>query len=382
MRKFLCVYFGAMLAIAILPSGLRAQETASITGTVMDPRGDAISDATVKLTDTRTGAVYESKTGTYGAYLFARVAPGPQYTLNVTKDNFKTFTISNLYLAVATTRTQDVTLEIGSVSQSVVVKAEGSISLNTTDTSIGNNFDMRAVESLPSEFRDSPAQLLRLEPGVVSAQSPDGSADPSGSRDGSVAGARADQNNITVDGIDAQEFVTGAAFTQIASVPIDAIQEFNTLVADPTPQNGRASGAQTIITTKGGTNAWHGAAQEYNRTVATEANTFFNNKDGVARPGLIRNQFGGNLGGPVKKDKLFFFFNYEGRRDVSQTSVEQVVPLNFVRNGGLAYINSNPGCEPTSRMQSSPQCITVLTSQQVAAFDPCAAPNPPGPCTV
>jgi hypothetical protein len=376
----------ALMAVAMLLGclavGARAQDVASITGTVVDKTDSPIAGANVKLTDTRTGAVYESQTGSFGAYLFAKVPPGPGYTLTISKDSFKTVTISGVYLAVAATRTQDVTMEIGTMTQTVEVQSEGSVSLDIRDNTIGNNFDMRAVESLPSEFRDSPAQLLRLEPGVVSAQSPDGSADPSGSRDGSVAGARADQNNITVDGIDAQEFVTGAAFSQIASVPIDAIQEFNTLVADPTPQNGRASGAQTIITTRSGTNDWHGTAQGYNRTAATEANTFFNNKDGVARPGLIRNQFGGNLGGPVRKDKLFFFFNYEGRRDVSQTSVEQIVPLDFVRNGGLGYINSNPGCGATSRIQSSPQCITVLPSAQVAAFDPCSQPNPPGPCTV
>jgi hypothetical protein len=381
-RRSYLRYVALVVILAGLSVGVRAQDVASITGTVTDKSGSAISDADVKLTDTRTGAVYESKTGSYGAYLFARVAPGPGYLLTVSKENFKTFSVSSLYLAVATTRTQDVVLELGSVSQKVEVSAEGSVSLNTTDTAIGNNFDMRAIESLPAEFRDNPAELLRLEPGVVSAQSPDGSADPSSSRDGSIAGARADQNNITVDGIDAEDFGTGAAFTQIASIPIDAIQEFNTLVADPTPENGRGSGAQTIITTKGGTNDWHGSAHEYNRTAATEANTFFNNKESIARPGLIRNQYGADLGGRIKKDKLFFFFDYEGRKDVSQASEERIVPLDFVRNGGLGYINSNPGCGPTSRIQSSPQCITVLTSPQVAAFDPCSHPNPPGPCTV
>ena len=114
-------------------------------------------------------------------------------------------------------------LEIGSINETVEVKSEGSVTLNTTDSTIGNNFDMRAVGTLPIEFRDDPSALLRLQPGVVSAQSEQtgaGSAtDPSGSRDGSVAGARADQNNITVDGIDATDFTIGQAFRTQGAIP-------------------------------------------------------------------------------------------------------------------------------------------------------------------
>jgi len=354
-----------------------AQDVASITGTVTDKTGGVIQGASVKLVDSRNGNTYESKTNSTGSYTVAQVEPGPGYTLTVSKDSFKTAVISSLYLAVASTRTQDVVLEVGGVNQSVEVKAEGSVSLNTTDTTIGNNFDLRAVSDLPAEFRDNVSNLLRLEPGVVNAVG----ADPSGSRDGSVAGARADQNNITVDGIDAQDFTTGAAFTQIAAIPIDAIQEFTTQVGNPTAAFGRASGAQTVETTKSGTNEWHGNAHEYNRTAATEANTFFNNKAGVDRPGLIRNQFGGNLGGPVKKDKLFFFFDYEGRRDAEQESLLQVVPLDSFRNGQLGYINDSPGCTAQSRVQSSPNCISFLNPTQIAAFDPCSQAGAPGPCT-
>jgi hypothetical protein len=143
-----------LMAVAILLSclGVRAaaQDVASIIGTVTDKTGGPIGDADVTLTDTRTGSVYQSKTGSFGAYQFTRVAPGPGYSLNVSKENFKTFSISNLYLAVATTRTQDVVLELGSITQKVEVTSEGSISLNTTDITIGNNFDMRAVANLPN----------------------------------------------------------------------------------------------------------------------------------------------------------------------------------------------------------------------------------------
>lgn len=371
-------FVAVLFLIFAFASPVLAQDVAGITGTVTDKTGSAVSDASVKLTDTRTGAVYETKTGSFGAYTFTKVAPGPGYSLTIAKDSFKTITVSNLYLAVATVRTQDVVLELGVVSQTVEVKAEGSVSLNTTDTSIGSNIDIRQVESLPQQFRDNPSNLLRLEPGVVNGG--DGNTDTSGSRDGSVAGARTDQNNIIVDGIDAQDFAIGQAFAQSAPIPVDAIQEFRTEVGNPTAEYGRASGAQTIIITKGGTNQWHGEASEFHRNTVAEANSFFNNLAGVPRPNLIRNQFGADLGGPAIKDKLFFFFDYEGRRDASQSGVLQAVPLDHVRAGGIAYINNNAGCTPSSRLTSadvSTNCVTILNSAQLTALDPCSAAGNP-----
>jgi hypothetical protein len=369
-------------SLTIVVLSARAQDVASLTGIVTDKDGGTVSDAVVRLFDTRTGANYATKTGDDGTYRFLQLSPGPGYTLTLSKDGFQTVNISNLYLPVATTTTRNVELVVGAVSETIEVKSEGSVSLNTTDSAIGNNFDLRAVANLPSEFRDDPAALLRLQPGVVSAQG-GVNADPSGSRDGSVAGARADQNNITVDRIDATDFAIGQAFSTQAAVPLDSVQEFSTQVGNPTAAYGRGSGAQTLITTKSGTNVWHGAAFEYNRTAATEANTFFNNKNSVPRTNLVRNQFGANLGGAVKKDKLFFFFDYEGRRDAKQANVLQIVPLGHVKNGGIAYVNAlnsttNQPCSPLSRLGSSDTstaCVTVLTAAQVAALDPCSAPG-------
>jgi hypothetical protein len=339
---------------------------------VTDKTGAVVSDANLRLADTRTGTNYKAKTASDGSYKFPKLAPGSGYVLTVTKDGFETVTVSNLYLPVATTTTQNLQLEIGSVAQTVEVKSEGSVTLNTTDSSIGNTFDNRTISSLPNEFRGNPANLLRLEPGVVSADTTNGLDDAGFSRNGAVAGARADQDNITVDGIDSSDFGVGKAFSQVAATPVDAIQEFRTEVANPLSDLGRGSGAQTIITTKSGTNQWHGNAREYHRNTVTEANDFFNNANGVARPTLIRNQFGGGVGGPIKKDKLFFFFDYDARRDASQIPVLNIVPLDHVRKGGIAYINSNPGCTASSTLQSAPNCITILTSAQVAALDPCS----------
>jgi hypothetical protein len=371
-KKFWGVIALLCFAATVLSAPTRAQDVASMTGIVTDKSGGVVSDANLKLIDTRTGTNYRAKTASDGSYKFPKLPPGPGYVLTVTRDGFQTVTISNLYLPVATTTTQNLELEIGSVSQTVEVKSEGSVTLNTTDSSIGNTFDSRTISSLPNEFRGNPANLLRLEPGVVSADQTNGLDDAGFSRNGSVAGARADQDNITVDGIDSSDFGVGKAFSQVAATPVDSIQEFRTEVANPLSDLGRGSGAQTIITTKSGTNQWHGNAREYHRNTVTEANDFFNNSNGVPRPTLIRNQFGGGVGGPVKKDKLFFFFDYDARRDASQIPVLNIVPLDHVRKGEIAYINSNPGCTAAATLQSAPNCITILTPIQVAALDPCS----------
>jgi hypothetical protein len=373
----------ALILFLVIPSLAYAQEVAGLVGTVTDPSGGAVAQASVKLTNSKTGSSTETQTNDTGYYRFVRLPPGPGYELTITKDSFNSVTVSNLYLPVATISTQDIALEIGLVTQKVEVKSEGSVSLDTTDSTIGNNFDIRAVASLPNEFRGNAANLLRLQPAVVSADTSNGVDDAGLSRNGAVAGARADQDNITVDGIDASDFSFGQSFQQVAPTPVDAIQEFRTEVANPLAEVGRGSGAQTIITTKSGTNDWHGNAREYHRNTVTEANDFFSNSIGVPRPKLIRNQFGGNIGGPVKKDKLFFFFDYDGRRDASDTQVIATVPLDQVRAGGISYINNNPGCTAQSTLRSTPNCITTLTPAQVAALDPCSNPaTAQGPCTV
>ena len=156
----------------------------------------------------------------------------------------------------------------------------------------------------------------------------------------------------------------------MGNLPIDAVQEFRTVSADPAASQGRSSGAQIELVTKSGTDVWHGSLREFHRNTITAANSFFNNKSGGKKPTLIRNQFGGNVGGPAIKNKLFFFFDYEGRRDASQVTLSRTVPLAHVYNGSLAYINNGAGCTPSSKINTTPSCITILTPAQVKALDP------------
>ncbi|MGA7906640.1 MAG: carboxypeptidase-like regulatory domain-containing protein [Candidatus Sulfotelmatobacter sp.] len=347
------------------PTRLTAQEVASLTGVVTDTSGAVVSGASVKLVDTKTNTKYETTTNSVGGYTFLKLLPGPGYTLSISKEGFASETIANIYVGVDATHTQNAQLKVGRTTETVEVNGSGSqVTLDTTDTAVSSSLDMGMVHELPLGLRDNPLGLLNYAPGVTVATG--GNDDTLGSRGGAVTGARGDQSNYTLDGLDTNDFGTGEAGAMTANAPIDSVQEMRTETANPLSAEGRGSGAQVQIITKSGTNKWHGSAYEYNRTAATTANDFFNNNQTpiIPRPALTRNQFGASLGGPVKKDKLFFFFNYEGRRDARQDQVANIVPLDSFRAGNVAYINNgndnsgNP-CLFSSRVNTVPECIST-----------------------
>jgi hypothetical protein len=373
----------SLLLLLLLPLAVSAQvtsSTSSVTGVVTDPNGAVIAGATVTLTDTRTSKEVTTTTDDQGVYRFAQVQPGQGYTINVTAGGFQTLTLTDVALRVGNVETHNVQLTAGVVSEAVTVTAANEATLNTTDASIGNAIETRRMIDLPVQFRGSPAALLGLQPGVVGNNVGTNATN----RVGSVTGARADQGNITVDGIDANDVTTGQAFITTGNAPLDAIQEFRTVSVNPGAAEGRSSGGQIEIVTKSGTNEFHGSLREFNRTAATAANTFFNNRAGIRRPQLTRNQFGGSVGGPVYfprfgeggprlfegRDKLFFFFDFEGRRDAQGVTNLRIVPLPHFRQGGVAFLNNAAGCPTNARFTTRPECITVLTPAQVAALDP------------
>ncbi len=366
MKKLLFAFMLASLTLCLSAAVASAQSNAGVTGTVKDSNGAVIAGADVKLTDTKTGAEQTTKSNDQGVYTFLRVAPGQGYTLTFTNPGFQTLVINEVALGVGNVETHNAQMAIGEVSGTVVVTASNEVTLNTTDASIGNVIGERRLKELPIQIRNSPAALIGLQPGVVG-----NNVGATGSnRIGSVTGARADQGNITVDGIDANDQATGQFAATVGNAPIDAIQEFRAVSTNPGASDGRSSGGQVELVTKSGSNEFHGVLREYNRTAATAANTFFNNRAGVARPQLTRNQFGGSIGGPIMKDALFFFFDYEGRRDAQGISYLRVVPLNHWRNGGLGFLNNTAGCATNARLNTTPNCITILTPAQVAALDP------------
>lgn len=230
--------------------------------------------------------------------------------------------------------TVNVTLEIGAAAQTVEVSAQA-VTLNTTDASIGNAFGENQVKELPLEGRNVP-DLLTLQPGVVYTGN---RADmPSmDTRSGSVNGARSDQSNVTLDGVGVND-EGGHAFTSVLPVTLDSVQEFRVTTSNYNADQGGTSGAQVALVTKSGTNDFHGSAYEYHRNTYTSANDYFvksaeiqncalaNPLDCNQPPKLIRNIFGGSLGGPIMKDRLYFFANYEGTRRAEEVSETNQVP--------------------------------------------------------
>ena len=358
-QRAFCVLATVIMGLACVAS---AQQTSGVSGVVTDTSGGVVSGVTVNLDNPKLGIHTSTSTNDIGYYQFVRLNPADGFELSFTKDGFRKHVLNNISLGVSTMETRNVSLEVGSVTQSIEVQATGEATLNTTDATVGNVIDTRFVGELPIQFRLDAAQLMQLQAGV--------------NDQGAITGARTDQGNITLDGLDINDQATGQAFTSTIPVSIDALQEVRTVTAGETADYGRSSGGMVNLVTRGGTNDWHGNVREYNRNTDFAANDWFNNRDGVDRPALIRNQFGGSLGGPIKKDKLFFFFDYEGLRRSSSQQIERSVPTASFLAGNLAYINStiDPAtgqtCSASSRINRNPSCISFLSPSDIAALDP------------
>jgi len=358
------------------------QTASGVTGTVTDANGASLPGVKVTLLDTKTSREQTTTTNDNGSYSFTNVQPGADYRLSFEVSGFQTYVINQVDLGTASTATHNAELTAGQVSETVqVVSTSGDATLNVTDASIGNIIGTRQLRELPIQIRGTPAALIGLQPGAIGNNVFAGG----GNRTGSVTGSRADQGNVTVDGIDVNDQAGNFAFATVANAPIDSLQEFRAVTSGPNASSGRSSGGQTELTTKSGTNDYHGSLREYYRTEKTAANSFFSNRNNVQRPRLRRHQYGGSIGGPLPmfnfgegdggvfnsgKDKLFFFFDAELRRDRSENATSRTVPLAHFREGRIGYINNNPGCLATSRLDTTPQCISFQSVAQSAAFDP------------
>ena len=337
----------SILAFALLLSThLKAQDVASITGVVTDPTGAVVPGAKVTLQNTSTGATYTTVSNGSGSYTLTEVKPGPGYKIEFRAEGFAPAVVTGLYLNVDATRIQNARLSVGSAQQTVEVSAAAdTVTLDTTDATVGNNFQVQFLQDLPVQQRDSPAALFYMQPGVT--------------LDGAVTGARVDQTNVTVDGLDVNDSATGNFGAIVATAPVDSVQEFRGVTAGPLSSAGEGGGGQFELVTRSGTNQFHGALVEYHRDTDLEANTWFNNNETprVPRPPLIRNQFGGNVGGPIKKEKAFFFFDWNSHRDTRSNNEERVVPMASFRNGTVSY-NNDEGS------------VSTLTTQQMTSLDP------------
>jgi hypothetical protein len=336
-------------------ANLRAQTTsATINGQVTDVQGKIVPNAAVQAVNIDTDVVYPGETNNSGIYVVAGVPPG-RYRLVVRKDGFKEINKTDIVLHVQDTLEQNFALEVGSVSESVTVSGE-SVNMDTADGTVSTVVDRQFVENMPLNGR-SFQSLIDLTPGVVLTPT---NYDEQGQF--SINGQRPSANYFTVDGTSANVGVTaGSGLTQSAGgalpglsvsggtnslVSIDAMQEFKVLTSSYAPEFGRTPGAQIAIVTRSGTNQFHGTMFDYFRNDALDANNWFADQQGLPKAAERQNDFGGVLGGPIIKDRTFFFFSYEGLRlDQPQTAITEV-PSSATREAAPAalqpYLNAFP----------------------------------------
>ncbi|PYV31745.1 MAG: hypothetical protein DMG22_15690, partial [Acidobacteria bacterium] len=266
--------------------------------------------------------------------------------------------------------------------------------LNTSDASVGQAISSNQVQQLPLFGRDV-AGLYALEPGVVYLGNTENMQDPGylsyDTRSGAVNGAHSDQSNIMVDGVDANDQMNGYAFTSVVRLNPDAMEEFRVTTTNYNADEGRSSGAQISIVTKSGTNNWHGSLYEYNRTSVTSANDWFLKRAQLDsgeknKPlGLVWNNFGGSLGGPIKRDRAFFFVNGDFERFNRKESAVRTIPTPSLKAGNISYL-----CAQLSDGSFPSQCTTVngidhvmvLTPAQIQTMDPLGTSGGPNPAVL
>jgi hypothetical protein len=362
----------AVLVLSIL--GWGQSSTTSLRGTVFDPQHAIVVGVDVTLSNSSTGFSRSTKTDIHGVYQFLQIPPGT-YSLTVSQAGFATIKQEGLQLLVNVPATSDVTLRVKG-EMAVVEVAANTVQVNSDDATLGNAFGTQQIESLPFEGRD-PTQILSLQPGVTFVgTNVDQDQD---SRGGSVSGARSDQTNIMLDGIDDNDQVKGYAFRSALRSTLDSLQEFRVTTSSANADQGRSSGAQVALVTKGGTNNFHGSVYEYNRSNVGEANDWFNKQSQLQSglpnvPGqLIRNTFGATFGGPIVKNRIFFFLAYEGQRTRENAQGTRVVPSDNLRQGIMSYDRTgDPACPAGG--------IETLTPQDLATMDPlCTKTCPLGP---
>jgi hypothetical protein len=358
-------HLGAMLFCILFSCSFASAQTAttSLRGTIKDPSGALVPGATVTLQNQSIDKTISAVTNDSGVYQFAQIPPA-HYLITATANGFGNQS-KTAELLVDQPATIDFKLSVQGNAVTVDVSSSAQ-TLNTTDATLGDSVGNETIQALPMEGRD-PISLLTLQPGVLYLGNPSEN-DTVDSRSGSVNGGRSDQGNITLDGLDDNDQINGTAFTGVLRSTLDSTEEFRVTTSNGNANSGRSSGAQVSLVTKTGTNKYHGALYEYYRPTNTVANEWFNKYQELVlgEPNVpqkyVLNTFGGAVGGPIKKDKLFFFFNYEGKRQAVDDIVTRTLPTQQFYSGELGYQNTSGATE-------------YLTAAQVTALDSGCATN-------
>ncbi len=347
--------------------------TTSLRGIVKDPSGALVPGAKITIVDRSTGTSFNAIANSAGLYTFAQIPPA-RYTITATAPGFGDQS-KTAELLVNQPATIDFSLTIQSSLETVDVSATAQ-TLNTTDATLGDSVANEQIQAMPMDGRD-PISLLSLQPGALFLGETVSLTDKTApqdldSRQGAVSGARSDQGNVTLDGVDDNDQVNGYGFNGVLRSTLDSTEEFRVTTSNSNADSGRSSGAQISLITKSGTNKLHGSLYEYHRPSNMVANDWFIKNQQVSsgepnRPTkYIVNTFGGSFGGPVLKDKLFFFYNYEGQRLATNKTVSATTPSATFLNGQVGYVAGDGS-------------TVLLTEAQIAKLDAgctqCAAPG-------
>jgi hypothetical protein len=405
MRSGLRAVIFSLMVLITFGTLVSAQNgTTSLRGAVSDAKGAVLQGATVTIIDKQTGYSRSVKTDGHGEYQFLQVPPST-YALTASATGFAEVRQEGVQLLVSVPSTINFTMQVQ--GQTVTVEVTGEAThVNTTDATMGNAFESKQIVELPFEGRN-PVEILSLQAGVTYTNPTSGTAIDNmfDTRSGATNGGRSDQTNITLDGVDNNDQSNGFAFQGAVRSTLDSVEEFRVTTSNANADEGRSSGAQVQLITKSGTNSWHGHAEELNRSNIGEANDWFNEQAQVGSglkntpPYLRRNTYGASLGGPIKKDRAFFFMNWERQVQHESTQTTRVVPSLNLRNGIVSYlcdvgdpncVTSNKGANgasitvgPAAGQDPTQVLLATMTAPTLALLDPnCsgfgACPQGPG----
>jgi hypothetical protein len=359
-----------VLSLLVLSSAAQTSTT-QVSGTVSDSSGAVVPGATVIATNNNTGVVNRQTTTAAGVYAFPALPVGT-YTIQVESPGFKVTSKSGIVLQVGTPARVDIELEVGTAAESIQVSAEGT-ALQMSSATVSNVVTQKAIVDLPLNGRN-PLNLLMYEPGVVQ-------------RSGNtvnVNGARSAAVNVTIDGIEANESTNPNPVNNIFRLNPDNVQEFKVTTSNPNAEEGRNSGANVNIATRSGTNELHGTLFHFFRNTALNSQEFFTKAQGGLKPEIKLNQYGFELGGPIRKNKTFFFGSWQGQHvnfrdpiDKAFGTVNLYTPQAF--NGDFRYFVVDPANPFTLNgrtiTQNSPALVDPATGQLAAGVRNCASPT-------
>lgn len=329
-----CIWV-CLVALMCAVYSLAQGTTSRISGVVTDPSGSVVAGAKVTVTNDGTGATFTIITPTSGTYAFDSLQPG-RYTVAVDATGYKTYKSTGNVLSIGVPTSVDPKLQVGAAAE--VVEVVGGYDVVQTESSgnFGGVIDMDAMVSLPvvGTRGRNPLGLIQFMPGVVAngANATGGGTNVNGSRDRAW--------NYVMDGIDANESSSGGSNTSPPHQNPDMLSEFRVITSAPTAEFGRSSGAQVMMVTKSGTNQFHGNAFWFYQTPMLRANTPQNKANGIGRTQYVQNIPGGSIGGPIWRDKAFFFFNIEFLHALTSSSVTRTVYTNTARQGQFRYATS------------------------------------------